>query len=690
MQLKKITLQNFKKFTQAEFEFSKGINIVLGDNEMGKSTLSEALELVLYTSPLSGKKELLKYKNWQNNQGFKIFLEFLASGHSFTLSKDFENKEASLKGSNGVNLNNPDLIQNYLKEELKIPVLGIYLNSCFVGQDEIINLDNNNDFKNALQNLVVEGDEQIDVNAKLISLDKQIEELLKGVKKNSIHPGVIKTLQEEIALLESQINTAKLNWDKMQVSSTRLEGLQKHIDELAQKISENEELLKKQNKIFKYKEKLNDLNEKFELISSQENRLQKLDFVLKTNFEKIKKNFAKLAEITDIDVLVLSIHGLDSQKEVLTGNLGKTSLPSVLKDKLRTMDYFIGFALAMIGLIISLLTNNNWLFLILGFVVGTLYIFYKLVQIRSLSKTENLNDTYSVKLKQIEEEQQSLCLKFETGTPEELLEKINQYKILQKDISLSASEKKFILAENTETDLHNSSKTLLREMNKIDTFIEDQGLAKYKFSPEKINKIDFDLDKMRNDYKKDENEKFSLQAENKLSTGSHEQINVLEEELSSKKEKMDYFQVQVQVLSLVKDSMSQAFQETIHNSRGIIEKLINEQIEILTLGRYKEVKVDDELDISVFSKEKNDWVGLTEDLSKGTIDQIYLLARLGFGRALMGKDTMPFIFDDPFVNFDEARLQKLKEILLKLGEKYQIIIMSHNKVYRDWGRLVDL
>lgn len=47
MIIKKLRLQNFKKFKNQTFDFNDDINIVIGDNESGKSSLLEAIEVVV-------------------------------------------------------------------------------------------------------------------------------------------------------------------------------------------------------------------------------------------------------------------------------------------------------------------------------------------------------------------------------------------------------------------------------------------------------------------------------------------------------------------------------------------------------------------------------------------------------------------------------------------------------------------
>ena len=54
MFIRKLRVTNFKKFRGNEFDFNDDINIIVGDNESGKSTLLEAIELCLSANNLGG------------------------------------------------------------------------------------------------------------------------------------------------------------------------------------------------------------------------------------------------------------------------------------------------------------------------------------------------------------------------------------------------------------------------------------------------------------------------------------------------------------------------------------------------------------------------------------------------------------------------------------------------------------
>ena len=59
MHIDKLIINNFKKFSSRTFDFNKDLNLLVGDNDSGKSTIQEAIEIALNCSyrgkPLSGE-----------------------------------------------------------------------------------------------------------------------------------------------------------------------------------------------------------------------------------------------------------------------------------------------------------------------------------------------------------------------------------------------------------------------------------------------------------------------------------------------------------------------------------------------------------------------------------------------------------------------------------------------------------
>ena len=106
----------------------------------------------------------------------------------------------------------------------------------------------------------------------------------------------------------------------------------------------------------------------------------------------------------------------------------------------------------------------------------------------------------------------------------------------------------------------------------------------------------------------------------------------------------------------------------------------------VTGGRYRRVRVDDKtLDIEVHAPEKNDWVPVSS-LSQGTLDLVYLVARLGLVRLVTGDRRPPLVFDDPFVTLDDARAARALGLLKSVAGGLPGRLPDHLASLRRGGR----
>lgn len=64
------------------------------------------------------------------------------------------------------------------------------------------------------------------------------------------------------------------------------------------------------------------------------------------------------------------------------------------------------------------------------------------------------------------------------------------------------------------------------------------------------------------------------------------------------------------------------------------------------------------------------------ELSQGTIDQLYVCLRLSISEIMSEKHALPFIIDDAFVHFDNIRTKRMMKILSQIARKQQVIIFT--------------
>jgi uncharacterized protein YhaN len=100
----------------------------------------------------------------------------------------------------------------------------------------------------------------------------------------------------------------------------------------------------------------------------------------------------------------------------------------------------------------------------------------------------------------------------------------------------------------------------------------------------------------------------------------------------------------------------------------------------LTLGSFQRLTVDADSDPPALYGQRADGsrVG-TAGMSDGTRDQLYLALRLAALELHLGTGhALPFIADDLFINYDDARAQAGLQALARLSELTQVIFLSHH------------
>ena len=76
-------------------------------------------------------------------------------------------------------------------------------------------------------------------------------------------------------------------------------------------------------------------------------------------------------------------------------------------------------------------------------------------------------------------------------------------------------------------------------------------------------------------------------------------------------------------------------------------------------------------------------VSLEGGLSTGTVEQVYLAARIALSRLLAGEQRPPFILDDPFVSFDAERTRAVLGLCRRLAADNQMLLFTCDPSYRE-------
>lgn len=120
----------------------------------------------------------------------------------------------------------------------------------------------------------------------------------------------------------------------------------------------------------------------------------------------------------------------------------------------------------------------------------------------------------------------------------------------------------------------------------------------------------------------------------------------------------------------------------------VMEKLLNKASEVLscmTKGKYQKLLLEEDSEPTVWDGSRR--LKLFQ-VSTGCADQVYLSLRIALQDLFFEEDTMPLMFDDAFVYFDDKRLERMlvylnhldRQVLLFSCHKRELRILEKNQI----------
>ena len=98
---------------------------------------------------------------------------------------------------------------------------------------------------------------------------------------------------------------------------------------------------------------------------------------------------------------------------------------------------------------------------------------------------------------------------------------------------------------------------------------------------------------------------------------------------------------------------------------------VSELLCALTEGRYDSVSLDERMQLRISTR---DHLLQISQVSYGTMEQVYFALRLAAGELLAGGTGIPAVLDEPFVMYDDERLEQALRYLHSSGR--QVILFT--------------
>ena len=592
MIIKKVQLENYRSHSNITVEFTKGVNLILGKNGRGKTSILEAISTVMFnTKDRSGKETGKSYIKF-GEKSSKVDIDFIANdGREYNLKTEFfktKPKKQTLKDMIGSEYDGD--IQEKLEElcGIKKGFKETYENIVIAKQNEFINI-----FKAKPKDREEIFNKIFNTQIYKEMYDSFLKEAVDKYKEK------IKDLDKEITFLKENME------DKEQITNFLKE--EKEVEKNLQDRFKNINVISKnlENKIKDYETTEIELNNLIKNIKDEENKIKKYLNLLKENIIEAKqakkskiivketeKSYLEYLEIenrlknlresldnlleeqklniqyqNDIEKLEMSNKNLKIDISNLEENISKNSEK---KEKLESE-------------ISSLKIKEEDLDLKLKKYINLLDELEKLENFKDKKLEDKLKKTTEIDI--LKKELVSKNDLFKIINIEELEKKLSNFQELEKELKLLEEQK--IIFETEIKTLKKSSKEL---SNKICPFLNEkcQNLedkeAKDYFSS-KISTKTEDLENL----KKNIEEKTQILVEKVVFEDRKKQYFELEKsikdlELSLKNEEVNLKEIELDIKNLDMDIQKLIENQEFQNSQMLREKKKELEVELRNLN----------------------------------------------------------------------------------------------------------
>ena len=592
MIIKRVQLENYRSHSNTTVEFTKGVNLILGKNGRGKTSILEAISTVMFnTKDRTGKETGKSYIKF-GEKSSKVDIDFIANdGREYNLKTEFfktKPKKQTLKDMTGSEYDGD--IQEKLEElcGIKKGFEETYENIVIAKQNEFINI-----FK---------------------AKPKDREEIFNKIFNTQIYKEMYDSFLKEAVdkyksekeNLDSKINYLKENMeDKEQITNFLKE--EKEVEKNLQDNFKNINVVSKnlENEIKDYETTEIELNNLIKNIKDEENKIKKYLNILKENIIEAKqakksKIIIKETEKSYLEYLEIE-NRLKNLRENLDNLLDEQKLNIQYQNNIEKLELFNKNLKVDIGNLEENISKNSEKKENLESEISNLKIKEEDLDLKLkkyinlLDKLEKLENFKNKKLEdKLKKTTEIDILKEELSTNKRLYKTTDLLKTQIKLTNLLKIEEKLKILEEQkiifETEIKTLKKSSKELSDKICPFLNEkcQNLEDKEAEDYFSSKISIKTEELEN-LKKNIEEKTQILVEKVVFEDKRKQYFELEKsikdlELSSKNEEINLKEIELDIKNLDMDIQKLIENQEFQNSQMLREKKTELEVELRNLN----------------------------------------------------------------------------------------------------------
>ena len=707
MRITKLTLRDFRRYRTLEVPLAPGLTIVHGPNEAGKTTIQRALELVLTRKVTSGGLEMDGFRSWDAGEEARpaISIEFEVDDETNGVKKgSIEKVFGGSKGTvrlefDGQVITDPTLADQALAELTGIPTEAFFRSTASIRHHELADLDRDEAALRDRLQASISGADRGTSRARR-KLDRAIYELNTKGDKN---PGKLKVgteavEQEQAAVQQGEAALAQLEQDRDTLSGAKERRASAEGD-----LTERRSMLEKARQAERFHA---------ERVAAQE-RFERYRQAVKVSDQLTELNTTHPSPnpLPVLEQVVGRLRRLDTKiRELRAALAGEVAVSFEVPPEptWRPLSR-IAIAVVIVGVVIAAATLAARLARVLdlgtapqllgGAIAGIGFIlaFVAFWLRRQDRMHTQLRDVEIDRRLRGRSEMEAELKQAEADTVQQLAG-IGLEDLAAAEAMLAAEAEHVSRIDQAKAQLdglvgNEPVESLPGHRDAAALEVEQKthaldGLGPIAREPRARERLEVEVKDLESTLERARDDEANARARVEANPVDAESVAGHAERLAVWRDDLAALHRRARIYERTLKEIDTAEQATMKSATRYLERKMVADIERVTDGRYRRVAVDDRtLDIRVRAPERGDWVDVSS-LSQGTIDLVYLVARIGLVRLVTGDRRPPLILDDPFVTFDDARAKRSLELLRDVARDFQVIYLTTSDRYADAADMI--
>ncbi|MDR7400725.1 MAG: AAA family ATPase [Armatimonadota bacterium] len=692
MILRRLRARRFLGLPEEPFEFARGVTVVVGPNEAGKSSLRAAIHTALFGNPATtSAQERDRYRAWGAGDPPVLELDLEIDGRHYTLIKDFAQRRTLLRDDAGRTWEQHKSVQERLVAQLGLASDKVFDATAHVAQAELERIHITS-IARELGRIVGGGGE--DVATAIRRLEQHLRALERGVRAPAREPGELRRweirvddLQDRVARLrDSAAAAARLQAD--------LQELRRRLTAVAEDLARKRALLEINRQIVAWQQQLEGLRREEAMLEEQVRAIE--DTLTRLAAVDGELEAATAGGLPAPDA-VAAARKLSERAAILEMEAGmlRREIERAADDepareaRLWRIALGAGAVLAAAGAAAAVAGLTRPLAAAAAAGVGAAALLlgsWKLArsarerqraEIRRQERERRLLDLDRA-LRDARAELAARLQQVGCATVQEAEQRAQRYRDLVTTRAQLVQFLQELRAGRTDEEITARWATVRRDAFALQEQLRSPDVVSRRLTPLELTSLEQEVRRLEQAAAEMQDAERRLLVELERHAVESDALAAAEEELAEARDCLERLRHRHAVYTAALEGLMDARRQAQVPLREVMERQAGEYLRVLSGGRYDRLAVDqDTLTLSVWSPDAGGWVEAREPaLSRGTVDLVYLAARLALVDVLAGGRRPPLLFDDPFITFDEERRALAARLLRTLAASYQVVLFT--------------